>query len=236
MPAGFRHVPFDDLEALRGVVTDQTVAVLLEPVQGEGGVYPASRAYLEGVRPLCDDQGLLFILDEVQSGMGRTGTLWAYEQYGVEPDIMTLAKGLAGGLPVGACLAKEHAAVFEPGDHGSTFAGNPLVCAAGRAVLGEVLARDLPAHVREMESRLVAGLRDLQSERDSDIAEIRSKGLWIGVEFGQEKAAAVLDRCREDGVLVNRTSATTIRLAPPLIVDDADCTRFLDVFGRAVSP
>jgi predicted acetylornithine/succinylornithine family transaminase len=235
MPEGFRHVPFNDLGALRAAVGERTVAILLEPVQGESGVYPATPEYLQGARRLCDEQGLLLILDEVQSGMGRTGTLWAYEQYGVEPDIMTLAKGLAGGLPIGACLAKERAAVFQPGDHGSTFAGGPLICAAGAAVLKEVLEQDLPGQVRRMEAHLLRGLQELKAERDANITEIRAKGLWMGIEFGAEKATDVLDRCREDGLLVNKTSNTTIRIAPPLTVTVEECDRFLDIFGRAVS-
>jgi predicted acetylornithine/succinylornithine family transaminase len=235
LPAGFQQVPFNDLAALRAAVTDQTVAILLEPVQGEGGVYPAARDYLQSVRALCDERQLLLILDEVQSGMGRTGTLWAYEGYGVEPDVMTLAKGLAGGLPIGACLAKERASVFAPGDHGSTFAGNPLVCAAGRAVLQEVIERDLPAHVRRVSAYLAAGLRDLQAEADSGIEELRTAGLWMAVQFASNKATEVLNRCREQGVLVNKTSETTIRLAPPLIVTEQDCDHFLDVFGRSVT-
>jgi predicted acetylornithine/succinylornithine family transaminase len=235
MPAGFKQVAFNDLDELRGAVTDETVAILLEPVQGEGGVYPATPEYLTGVRALCDERKLLLLLDEVQSGMGRMGTLWGYESYGVEPDVMTLAKGLAGGLPIGACLAKEQAAVFKPGDHGSTFAGNPLVCAAGRAVLAEVIDRDLPAHVRRMTAHLSAGLQNLQRESDSGIKELRAAGLWMAVEFADNKATDVLNRCREDGLLVNRTSDNTIRLAPPLIVTEADCDQFLDVFGRAVS-
>jgi acetylornithine/succinyldiaminopimelate/putrescine aminotransferase len=186
------------------------------------------------VRRLCDEQGLLLILDEVQSGMGRTGTLWAYEGYGVEPDVMTLAKGLAGGLPIGACLCKADADVFVPGDHGSTFAGNPLVCAAGAAVLKEVLAKDLSGNARRMGERITAGLRELQSERDAGITEVRAAGLWTGIEFDSEKATDVLNRCREHGVLVNKTSNTTIRLAPPLIVTETDCDRFLDAFGRAI--
>jgi acetylornithine/N-succinyldiaminopimelate aminotransferase len=235
LPPGFVHVPFNDLDALRAAVTDKTVAIMLEPVQGESGVFPAARDYLQGVRRLCDEQHLLLILDEVQSGMGRTGTLWAYEQYGVEPDIMTLAKGLAGGLPIGACLAKEAADVFEPGDHGSTFAGGPLVCAGGVAVLREVLERELPARARLLGDRLVRGLQELQQEADAGIKEVRAAGLWIGVQFVDERATAVLTRCREQGVLVNKTSNDTVRLAPPLIIDEADCDRFLDVFGRAVA-
>jgi predicted acetylornithine/succinylornithine family transaminase len=234
MPDGFRHVPFNDLQALREAVTDKTVAVMLEPVLGESGIYPATREYLQGVRQLCDEQGLLLILDEIQSGVGRTGTLWAYEGYGVEPDIMTLAKGLAGGLPIGACLCKDAVDVFTPGDHGSTFAGNPLVCAAGKTVMEEVLRLDLPGNARRMGERIAAGLRELQAEQDAGITEVRSVGLWTGIEFSSEKATDVLNRCREHGVLVNKTSNTTIRLAPPLIVTEADCDEFLDAFGRSI--
>ncbi len=234
MPDGFKHVAYNDLEALRAAVSAKTVAIMLEPVLGEAGVYPATREYLQGVRRLCDEQGLLLILDEVQSGMGRTGTLWAYEGYGVEPDVMTRAKGLAGGLPIGACLCKADADVFVPGDHGSTFAGNPLVCAAGTAVLKEVLARDLSGNARRMGERITAGLRELQTERDAGITEVRAAGLWTGIEFESEKATDVLNRCRENGVLVNKTSNTTIRLAPPLIVTEADCDEFLDAFGRSI--
>ena len=186
------------------------------------------------MRQLCDEQGLLLILDEIQSGVGRTGTLWAYEGYGVEPDIMTLAKGLAGGLPIGACLCKDPVDVFAPGDHGSTFAGNPLVCAAGKTVMEEVLRLDLPGNARRMGERITAGLRELQAERDAGITEVRSAGLWTGIEFSSEKATDVLDRCREHGVLVNKTSNTTIRLAPPLIITEADCDEFLDAFGRSI--
>ncbi|HEX2517203.1 MAG TPA: acetylornithine transaminase [Chloroflexota bacterium] len=234
MPDGFRHVPFNDLQALREAVTDKTVAVMLEPVLGESGIYPATREYLQGVRQLCDEQGLLLILDEIQSGVGRTGTLWAYEGYGVEPDIMTLAKGLAGGLPIGACLCKDAVDVFTPGDHGSTFAGNPLVCAAGKTVMEEVLRLDLPGNARRMGERIAAGLRELQAEQDAGITEVRSVGLWTGIEFSSEKATDVLNRCREHGVLVNKTSNTTIRLAPPLIVTESDCDEFLDAFGRSI--
>lgn len=235
MPAGFKHVPFNDLDAMRAAVTDDTAAILLEPVQGESGVHLATRDYLRGVRALCDEKNVLLILDEVQSGMGRTGTLWAYEQYGIEPDVMTVAKGLAGGLPIGACLAKEAAAVFTPGDHGSTFAGGPLVSAAGRAVLQEVLDKDLAGNARRMSGRLVKGLEELKAEADSKITELRTAGLWIGIEFGEEKATAILDRCRDNGLLVNKTSNTAIRIAPPLIVTAADCDEFLDIFGRAVT-
>lgn len=235
MPEGFNHVPFNDIAALRAAVSDKTVAILLEPIQGESGVHAATKDYLQGARKLCDEQGILLILDEVQSGMGRTGTLWAYEQYGIEPDIMTLAKGLAGGLPIGACLAKDHASVFVPGDHGSTFAGNPLVCAAGHAVLKEILDKDLAGNARRMGERIKAGLEELAKEKDAEITEVRAVGLWAGIEFSREKATDVLTRSRENGLLVNKTSNTAIRIAPPLNVTEADVDEFLDIFGRSLT-
>jgi predicted acetylornithine/succinylornithine family transaminase len=235
MPEGFAHVPFNDLAAMRAAVSDKTVAILLEPIQGESGVHAATPEYLKGVRQLCDEQRLLLILDEVQSGMGRTGTLWAYEQYGVEPDVMTLAKGLAGGLPIGACLAKDHASVFVPGDHGSTFAGNPLVCAAGHAVLKEILDKDLAGNAQRMGARIKAGLDELAKEQDAEITEVRAVGLWAGIEFGREKATDVLNRARENGLLINKTSNTAVRIAPALTVTEADVDEFLDIFGRSVT-
>jgi acetylornithine/N-succinyldiaminopimelate aminotransferase len=233
MPDGFRHVPYNNLDAMRDAITPKTAAIMLEPVLGEGGVHPASVEYLQGVRKLCDDHGILLILDEVQSGIGRMGYLYGYEAYGIEPDVITLAKGLGGGLPIAACLAKEHAAVFTPGDHGSTYSGSPLVCAAALAVVKTILHTDLLSHVREMTDHLVAGLKALQAEGDVGISEIRASGLWMGIEFDEDRAGAILDRCRDDGLLVNRTSANTIRIAPPLIVSRDECDRFLDIFGRA---
>lgn len=233
MPDGFRHVPYNNLDAMRDAITPKTAAIMLEPVLGEGGVHPASVEYLQGVRKLCDDHGILMILDEVQSGIGRMGYLYGYEAYGIEPDVITLAKGLGGGLPIAACLAKEHAAVFTPGDHGSTYSGSPLVCAAALAVVKTILHTDLLSHVREMTDHLVAGLKALQAEGDVGISEIRASGLWMGIEFDEDRAGAILDRCRDDGLLVNRTSANTIRIAPPLIVSRDECDRFLDIFGRA---
>ena len=233
MPEGFRHVPFNDLEAMREAITPKVAAIMLEPVLGEGGIHPATVEYLQGVRKLCDEHGILLILDEVQSGIGRMGYLYGYEAYGIEPDVITLAKGLGGGLPIAACLAKEHAAVFTPGDHGSTYSGSPLVCAAALAGVKAILETDLLANVRAMTDHLHAGLKSLQAEGDVGISEIRVSGLWMGIEFDEDRAGAILDKCRNDGLLVNRTSANTIRIAPPLIVTRDDCDRFLDIFGRA---
>jgi acetylornithine/succinyldiaminopimelate/putrescine aminotransferase len=233
MPDGFRHVPFNDVDAMRAAITTKVAAIMLEPVLGEGGIHPATVEYLQGVRKLCDEHGILLILDEVQSGIGRMGYLYGYEAYGVEPDVITLAKGLGGGLPIAACLAKEHAAVFSPGDHGSTYSGGPLVSAAALAVVKTILDTDLLANVRAMTDHLHAGLKSLQAEGDVGITEIRVSGLWMGIQFDEDRAGTILDKCREDGLLVNRTSANTIRIAPPLIVTRDDCDRFLDIFGRA---
>ena len=235
MPPGFRHVPFNDLSAIEAEISERTVAVMLEPIQGQRGVYPGTLEYIRGVRELCDRYGLLLVLDEIQSGMGRTGTLWAHTKFGIEPDVMTLAKGLGSGVPIGACLAKDTVCVFAPGDHGSTFGGNPLACAAGRAVLQEVLCRNLPAHAARMGERLGSGLRAMQAEAGCNIREVRTAGLWMAVEFVDDRAQTILAHCRESGVLLNATEdPKAVRLAPPLIVSESECDRFLEEFRSAV--
>lgn len=233
LPAGFSYVPYNDLTALKETVSDETVAIMLEPVMGEAGVYPATAEYLQGARELCDDLGILLILDEIQSGMGRSGRLWAYETYGIEPDIMTLAKGLAGGMPIGACLAKEAAAAFEPGDHGSTFGGHPVSCAAGVATLSTILDRGFPAHVRELSELLAARLAALAEETGA-ILEVRQLGLLVGIELHQPVAGDVLTKCMENGLLVNKTSDTTIRLAPPLIITNEHVDQACAVLSLAI--
>jgi acetylornithine/succinyldiaminopimelate/putrescine aminotransferase len=218
---GFVAVPFNNLDALPSATTDRTVAVMLEPVQGESGIHPADPEYLKSVREWCDARALLLILDEVQTGIGRTGTLFAYEQYGIEPDVITLAKGLGGGVPIGAVLVKEKAAALGPGDHGSTFGGNPLACAAALAVLQTVIDERLPEHAAAMGARLTAGL---QAFVDRGLARaVRGRGLLLALELDGE-AGPVVDQCREMGLLVNAVQANALRLAPPLIVkpDEVD--------------
>ncbi len=223
MPEGFTHVPLNDIAALRAATTERTVAVLLEPIQGESGVHPCDPDYLRAVRLWCDEQGLLLILDEVQTGMARTGTFFAYEAYGVRPDIITLAKGLCGGLPGGAVLATERAAAFTPGDHGSTLGGNPLACAAGVATVRTVLDEGLGAHAAEMGAYLSAGLTRLR-DAGAPITAIRERGLMVGVDLATESAAAVVDAARDRGALFNATGPATLRMVPPLILshDEAD--------------
>jgi acetylornithine/N-succinyldiaminopimelate aminotransferase len=221
LPAGFVNVAWNDVEAIKRATTDQTVAVLLEPIQGEAGVYVPDESYLRAVRAWCDEQNLLLILDEVHTGMGRCGALWGYELFGVEPDVMTLAKGLGGGVPIGAILAKERASAFEPGDHGSTFGGNPLACAAAIAVLREVLAQDLPARAARLGTYFRERLAALQA-RCPAIVEVRGRGLLLAVEFDREMAQDVLDALFERGVLVNAPKPTALRFMPPLVITEAE--------------
>ena len=218
LPTGFAHVPYDDVDAIKAATTDRTVAVMIEPVQGEAGVNLPSPGYLEQVRRWCDDSGLLLVFDEVQTGLGRLGTLFGYEAFGVEPDVMTLAKGLGGGVPIGAFLAKDHAAVFEPkGEHGSTFGGNALTCAAANASTRYIVDNDVPGNAREMGEYLEAGLKRLW-DSSGPVTEVRGMGLLWAVEFDSEISAAVLTACNEAGLLLNAPKPTAVRLMPPLTV------------------
>ena len=212
LPEGFVHVPFNDPEAIEQATTDKTVAVMLEPVMGEIGIVPAAKGYLERVREWCDRKNLLLILDEVQTGLGRTGRWFAHQHAGITPDVMTLAKGLGGGVPIGACLANPRADVFEPGDHGSTFGGNPLACAVAATVL-QVVERDgLVGHAAEMGDHLHASLQDLGA------SEVRGVGLMQAFQFDDPKAKPFQQACLERGLIVNAVDDHSIRLVPPLII------------------
>ena len=219
LPVGFVHVPYGDLDAITGATTDRTAAVMLEPVQGEGGVNIPPPDYLKAVRQWCDEKGLLLILDEVQTGLGRLGTLFGYEQFDVEPDVMTLAKGLGGGVPIGAFLTKEDAAVLEPGDHGSTFGGNPLACAAANASTRFMIEHDVPENAKRMGAVLGELLTGIEDRRDS-VKAVRGMGLLHAVDFASEISAGVLAACNEGGLLLNATGPATIRLMPPLTVTE----------------
>ena len=219
LPDGFVHVPYNDLEAIKAATTRKTVAVMLEPVMGEIGVIPAKAGYLQGVREWCDQSDLLLILDEVQTGLGRTGRWFAHQHHGIAPDVMTLAKGLGGGIPIGACLASPKADVFEPGDHGSTFGGNPLACAAAVAVL-QVIERDgLVGHAAEMGEALHAVLEGLGAK------EARGVGLMRAVEFAEPKAKPLQQACLDAGLIVNAVDDHTLRFVPPLIITPAEIDR-----------
>jgi len=218
-------VRYNDADELRAVVDESVAAVLLEPVQGEGGIHPADPDFLEAAREVTADVGAMLIFDEIQCGVGRTGTFLASEAYGVSPDMATLAKGLAGGVPIGALLMTDSVAASMPkGGHGTTFGGNPLASAAGLAVLQEIDERDLMGHARAMGERLMAGLRQAGGER---VREVRGRGLMIGVEL-KEKAAGSIAALREAGVLTIAGGATVIRFLPPLVITEAQVDRVID--------
>ena len=233
IPPGYSHVAFGDIEELRGAITDRTVAVMLEPVQAEGGVNIPPEGYLENVRELCDQESLLMIFDEVQTGMGRLGTLFGYEKFGVEPDIMTLAKGLGGGVPIGAFMAKDEACAFEPGDHGSTFGGNALTCAAGYASTKYIVDNDLPGHTAEMESHMEAGLANLQSKY-SQIQEVRGMGLLWAVIFETDIGPDVDANCNAQGLLTNPLRPNAVRLMPPLTVSKEEIDQAMERLDTAI--
>ena len=218
LPEGFVHVDYNNLQAIKDATRSDTVAIMLEPVQGEGGVNLPSPGYLSAVRQWCDDNDLILIFDEVQTGLGRLGKLFGYEVYQVEPDIITLAKGLGGGIPIGAFLAKDHAAVFEPkSEHGSTFGGNVLTCAAAHASTQFIINNEIPAKADDMGKYLMGKLLDLK-ETHSLITEVRGVGLLIAVEFNREISTNLLTYCNQLGLLLNAPKPTAIRLMPPLTI------------------
>ncbi len=234
LPEGFRVVPFNDPDALVAAVNERTGAIMLEPVQGEAGVFPATAEFLAAARALCDAHGLLLIFDEVQTGIGRTGTLFAFQGSGIKPDVITLAKGLGGGVPIGAVLARAAVAeVFQPGAHGSTFGGNPLACAAALAVVQTVEEENLAAHAAAMGEILQAGLRELGHHAGA-ITAVRGRGLLVGADLDRE-AAPLVDACRARGLLVNGVQPRTLRLAPPLIVSAPEIREALAILERALA-
>jgi acetylornithine/N-succinyldiaminopimelate aminotransferase len=225
---GFSHVPFNDIDALAAALDDTVCAVMMEPVQGEGGVIPADPRYLSQVRSLCDKTGTLLIFDEIQTGMGRCGTLFAHEAYGVTPDIMTLAKALGNGFPIGAMLATEDAATgFGPGSHGSTFGGTPLAAAAGLKTLALISDPGFLAQVKEKGRYFTEQLNQLQS-RHSRIKEVRGAGLLLGMEI-DDGADALKADCFTKGFIINAIQDKVIRFAPPLIVETTDIDRLVSV-------
>lgn len=234
LPEGFAYVPYNDLSALREAVTNKTCAVLLEPVQGEGGVFPAAPEYLAGVRSLCDEKDMLLILDEVQTGLGRTGTLFAYQRYGLEPDIFTLAKGLGGGVPIGAVAAKGEAAdTFQPGEHASTFGGNPLAAAAAIAALSVIIGEKLPQQAEEKGQYITGRFLDMQKKYPV-IQTVRGTGLMLGIQLAVD-AAPVVQKCLDAGLLINAVQHKVLRLVPPLNISRQNIDRGLDIIEKALA-
>ena len=231
---GFSYVPFNDLSAVERAITPKTAAIMLEPIQAEGGVHVAERSYLQALRELCRERDILLIFDEVQTGMGRTGTLFCYEQFGMQPDIMTLAKGLGGGIPIGACLATDRVArAFGPGTHASTFGGTPLACASALAVLRVLLDGKILDQGRRMGDYLAKGLATLK-ERHRCINEVRGMGLLQGVEVDFDGKTVVAD-CLARGLLINCVGDRVLRVVPALIITEREIDRLLASLAQILS-
>lgn len=235
LPQGFVHVPYNDIFAIEEAVDFDTCAVILEVIQGESGIISATKEYLQAVSKTCKEKGALLIIDEVQTGMGRTGTFFAYEQYGITPDIVTTAKGLGGGVPIGAVLASDKVASgFAPGDHGTTFGGNPLACAAALAVLDEMDKCDLMLKATEMGDYFTGRLNRIKQETGL-IIELRGKGLMIGIVLSGKNAVEAKIKCLEKGYLVNSIGDSVIRLLPPLIIEKSDIDIFCSDFEEILN-
>ncbi|MBO4580373.1 MAG: aspartate aminotransferase family protein [Clostridiales bacterium] len=232
---GFKYAEFNNIDSFKEQVNEHTAAIMLELIQGESGVHPADKSFVVEIKKLCEEKGLLLIIDEVQTGIGRTGTLFCYEQYGIKPDIMTLAKGLGGGVPIGAVLATNEAATgFELGDHGSTFGGNPLACAAANTVL-EVIADDQLCFKAGTVSELIVNKLNQIKEKRGYIKEVRGMGLLIGIEFDERiLASGMRDALRNKGFLVSSIGKSVIRIAPPLIIKEAEAAKFCQAIDQVL--
>ncbi|MDI3534883.1 MAG: acetylornithine/N-succinyldiaminopimelate aminotransferase [Thermosediminibacterales bacterium] len=233
LPEGFKYVAYNDLKAVEDAINESTCAVMVEPIQGEGGINIADPEYLQGLRNLCDKHDLLLIFDEIQCGLGRTGKMFAYEHSGVEPDIITLAKSLGGGVPIGAVLTKGSASnVFQPGDHGTTFGGNPLACSAANAVLDTLESEELIKNASVVGEYFLDKLNEVK-EKYPVIKDVRGKGLMIGVELECEGAQFVLE-FQNKGVLINCTEGKVLRFLPPLTIQKSHVDSFIDVFKEVL--
>ena len=225
---GFAYAQFDDLDGAKALMTENTAGFLVEPIQGEGGLRPASDAFLKGLRALCDENDLMLVLDEVQCGYMRSGTFFTHEQYGIEPDIMAVAKGIGGGFPLGACLATEKAAAgMTFGTHGSTYGGNPLAMAAGQAVLDVILAPGFKEHVNAMSARLVQALEQFIPNHDALFESVRGKGLMLGLKMKSDSRAFV-SHLRDHGLLTVAAGDTVVRILPPLVIEEAHIAEFIE--------
>ncbi len=233
LPAGFRYVPLNDPAALREAVGPNTCAVMLEPIQGEGGINEADPAYLDEVKRLCSEKGLLLIFDEVQCGLGRTGKFLAHQHYGVEPDIITLAKALGGGFPIGAMVAREEvAAAFAPGDHASTFGGNPLACAAGLAAVDQLVNHGVTGNAARVGAYFKEKLLEMKG-RFPVISDVRGKGLMLGMELSAD-GREMVNGCQQKGLLINCVNNNVIRFLPPLIISRADVDRAVGIISQVI--
>ena len=231
MTPGFSYAPFNDLKAVEEACTENTIAIMVEPVQGEGGVHPATQEFLQGLRKLCDERGMLLLLDEVQTGWCRTGAIMSYMNYGIKPDIVSMAKAMGGGMPIGAiCATEEVAAAFTPGSHGSTFGGSPVSCAASLAEIDELLDRDLAGNAKEMGAYFMEELKKLPH-----VKEVRGQGLLVGVEFDDTVIAVDIKHgCFDRKLLVTAIGSSIIRMVPPLILTKEDCDKAFAILKETV--
>ncbi len=231
--SGFKHVPYDDIAAIKDASTQNTVAIMVEPIQGEGGVKMPSPNYLSQLRQLCDENNWLLILDEIQTGNGRTGKFFAFQHTDILPDILTTAKGLGNGVPIGACIAKGKASeILQPGSHGSTFGGNPLACSAALAVVNTICDENLATRAKQLGERFLAGFRESLAG-DPRVSEIKGLGLMIGIEL-HESCPHLVDQAKEAGLLINVTAGNTIRLLPPLIMSDEQADETIQVITSLI--
>lgn len=230
---GFKYVPFDDISALRGAITDKTCGIMLEPIQGEGGIRIPDDKYLSMVRRICDEKGILMILDEIQVGMGRTGTLFAYEHYKVKPDIVTLAKAVGNGFPIGVMMATDRvASAFQPGNHASTFGGNPLAMAAALATLETILKDGVLENVRKVGDHFIKRLHELK-DRSSVVKDVRGRGLIIGMEMSID-GLPIVNACMDRGLLINCVSGNILRFVPPLTITEKDVNAAVAILDEAL--
>jgi len=234
LPLGFVNVEYNNIEAIKAATNSQTCAVMLEPIEAEGGVNIPDDKYLAEMRAWCDQKGILLILDEVQTGIGRTGALFAYEQCNVEPDIMTLAKGLGGGIPIGAFMAKDGVCVFAPGEHGSTFGGNCLTCATAYATVKYVIENDVAENAGRVGSYFITKLAGLKQKYDC-ITDVRGRGLLLAVEFSSDISKEVLMACLDGGMLVNQLKPNALRFMPPLIIGNQEVDEAVGILDKALS-
>lgn len=232
MTYGFSYAPYNDLEAFKNACTENTIAIMVEPVQGEGGVHPATMEFMQGLRKFCDEKGMLLLIDEVQTGWCRTGAVMSFMNYGIKPDIVSMAKALGGGMPIGAiCARADVAKVFTTGSHGSTFGGHPVSCAAALAEINELLDRDLAGNAKKMGDYFSAKLGTLPH-----LKEVRHQGLLVGVEFDDTISGVdVKHKCLEKHLLITAIGAHTIRMIPPLIITEEDCDKAFEIIKSVIS-
>lgn len=230
----FVNVEYNNLDEIKNATTDKTCAIMVEVIQGEGGVIIPSEGYLKGLREWCDEKKILLIFDDVQCGAGRLGTLWGYEAAGVEPDVMTLAKGLGNGVPIGAFMCKEWCDVLEPGDHGSTFGGNPLATAAANATIRYMIEQDIPSAALSIGRYLRSKLEDLAQSYSEIVTEVRGVGLLLALVFQEQISAKLVAECNQLGLLLNPVRPNAIRLMPPLIVSESDCDEAVGIIETAL--